>query len=465
MPDQASDRRPVHGPPRRESAQKAGLTRGQLTALIVGLAVIVAVALTFPARVWTGLVYFTWAVFLIIATWRLLVILTPRGAAPVARLDVLPRYTVVAALYDEAAMLPQLVERLSRLDYPSTRLQGLIVLEADDQATLSAARSLPLPTWMAILVVPADTPGPRTKPRALNHALNHVTGDLITVYDAEDDPHPAQLREAAARFQRPGHDIACFQAPLRIRVAPGRNGFLERQFAAEYASLFEVTLPAMARLGLPFPLGGTSNHFRADILRQVGGWDPWNVTEDADLGYRLWKRGWRLGVLTRATWESPPTDLDQWLPQRTRWLKGYMQTWGVHMRAPWRLGLRGFWSLQITTGVAILSAAVHALTAAWMIMLGMTAATKGLSPATPPIAVLVLAAGVLAAWLTCWLGLRRAGGRYRLIDAVSAPTYWSLTTVAFFQAAWRLVTQPYAWDKTPHEPDEATVPASGREAA
>ena len=270
MRDAVSRPAPVHGPALRDSARFAGASRGQLTLLIVAVCLIVALALTFPRHIWDGLVFSTWAGFLTIAAWRLLLALTPRGATPVARLDVLPRYTVVAALYDEAAILPQLVERLSRLDYPAARLQGLIVLEEDDHATRAAARALVLPGWMSVLVVPADAPGPRTKPRALNHALNHATGDFLTVYDAEDDPHPSQLREAAARFLRPGHDIACFQAPLRIRLRPGRDGFLERQFAAEYASLFEVALPAMARLGLPFPLGGTSNHFRTAVLRQIG---------------------------------------------------------------------------------------------------------------------------------------------------------------------------------------------------
>ncbi len=455
----------VAGPPLAESARRHGATRGQLTAILVCVALVSAVLLTFPAQVWTGAVTAFWGGFLLLAAWRLFLILTPRAAAPVARIDVLPRYTVIAALYDEAAMLPQLVSRLARLDYPASRLQGLIVLEADDHATLAAAHALTLPAWMSILVVPADAPGPRTKPRALNHALNRSTGELITVYDAEDDPHPAQLREAAARFHHAGHDFACFQAPLRVRLTPGRDGFLERQFAAEYASLFEVTLPAMTRLGLPFPLGGTSNHFRTAILRQVGGWDPWNVTEDADLGLRLWRCGWRLGVLSRPTWETPPGDLRQWLPQRTRWLKGYMQTWGVHMRAPWRLGLRGFASLQLSLGLAVASAAVHALTAAWMIALAMAAATRGLHPATPTIAVIVLGAGLATAWASCWLGLRRAGSRYRLTDALSAPTYWSLTTAAFLQAAWRLVIQPHAWDKTPHAPDDEPAPASGRVAA
>ena len=176
-------------------------------------------------------------------------------------------------------MVCQLIERLSRIDYPSDKLQGFLLLEAHDQATIAVARAAVRPSWLELLLIPPGSP--QTKPRALNSGLALATGALLTVYDAEDTPDPLQLREAAARFAAdPTGRLACLQAPLRIRA--GRL-FLERQFAAEYASLFETALPGMARLGLPFPLGGTSNHFRVDALRAVGGWDAWNVTEDADL--------------------------------------------------------------------------------------------------------------------------------------------------------------------------------------
>lgn len=260
------------------------------------------------------------AAFLAVSMWRVLLVMV---SAPIRRrtpdLVRLPRYTVLVALHDEAEVMEQLVGRLARIDYPADRLQGLLVLEAHDHPTIAAALAAQRPLWLEVFVAP---PGwPQTKPRALNCALPHVTGDLLTVYDAEDEPDPLQLREAAARFanDRTGC-LACLQAPLRIRR--GQSGsdaspFLDRQFAAEYASLFETVLPGMARLGLPFPLGGTSNHFRVDVLREIGGWDAFNVTEDADLGFRLWTGGWRLGVISRPTWETPPGQISDWLPQRT----------------------------------------------------------------------------------------------------------------------------------------------------
>ena len=416
-----------------------------------------------PEKLASGLVALAACAFLALAIWRLVLILLstaplPEPAAPADW----PHYTILAALHDEAEIVSQLVERLSRIDYPRDRLQGLLVLEAHDHDTIAAALAAPRPDWLEILVTP---PGrPQTKPRALNYALAHATGELLTVYDAEDAPDPQQLREAAARFGDQTGRLACLQAPLRIRPRLGADDgsrFIDRQFAAEYASLFETTLPGMARLGLPFPLGGTSNHFRVDALRAVGGWDAWNVTEDADLGFRLWSCGWTLGVITRPTWETPPGDLSHWLPQRTRWLKGYLQTWGVHTRRPWRLGWRGAFALVMTVGAGLVSAAIHGLTLAWVAAAVLVSVMAGLPPETPALALCVLMLGAASGWLSCAIGARRAGTAYGAGDMASAPAYWALLSLAFAHAAWRLVLEPFAWDKTPHRRDaqmEAELP-------
>lgn len=341
------------------------------------------------------------------------------------------------------------------------------MLEAHDATTLAAVEAAPRPDWLRVLIAPPGAP--QTKPRALNFALTQATGAFLTIYDAEDAPHPAQLREAAARFmQDPA--LGCLQAPLRIkdRSHAPRSAFLDRQFALEYASLFEVTLRGMARLGLPFPLGGTSNHIRMTALRQAGGWDAYNVTEDADLGFRLWRNGWRLGVVASPTLETPPGPFDRWLPQRTRWLKGYMQTWGVHTREPFGLGLRGLAAFVMTVGTAIVSALAHAPALAWLSSAVLVGLASGLSPAVPVTAIGVLMMGAIAAWMGCAVGARRAGLGYGLADMAGAPLYWSLLSLAFLHAAWRLVTEPFVWDKTPHERDrDRSDPCedAGREAA
>lgn len=448
------------GLPHASSAAFIGPTPGQLiVAILAGGALVTGLAFA-PSPTGRLLVAALWWLFLVLSVWRLTaVIVSAAPPPPVPEVELWPRYTVVAALRHEAGMIDQLVERLARLDYPADRLEGFLALEADDAETIAAAEKAARPAWLSVLIVP---PGrPQTKPRALNFALSHSTGALLTVYDAEDDPDPLQLREAAARFASGDPRLACLQAPLRIRGRTGvrsKSAFLDRQFAAEYAALFEVMLPAMARLGLPFPLGGTSNHFRVDVLRRIGGWDAFNVTEDADLGFRLSSAGWRLGVLQRPTHETPPGDLAHWLPQRTRWLKGYMQTWGVHMRAPWKLGLWAFIAFQLSLGQAILSALLHAVTVAWVITALLVTADAGLSPEAPWLALATLMLGVAAAWLTCAIGARRAGIAYGPIDMASAPAYWAMQSAAFAHAAWRLVLAPHAWDKTAHTPEVVSEP-------
>lgn len=456
--------------PHRASQRSLGL--GQLA---VGIAAFGGLTLAFAsAPDLTGLLLLlaVQLAFVACAVWRIVLVAVSLDLSapwqPPVRGTRLPRYTVLVALLDEAEVLPQLVQRLAAIDYPPDRLDGYLLLEAHDHATQAAARACALPPWLQVRIAPAG--GQRTKPHALNHGLAAAKGQLVTVYDAEDDPDPLQLREAAARFaaDRTG-TLWALQAPLRIRTRePSDSRFLDRQFAVEYASLFEVTLPAMARLGLPFPLGGTSNHFRVDALRAVGGWDAWNVTEDADLGFRLWRAGGRLGTLTRPTHESPPGALIDWLPQRTRWQKGYMQTWGVHTRNVAGLGWRGGLALTLTIGASLASAAVHAGSLAWVAATLAIAAAAGLPPGAPIFSIGVLLMGTAAAWLNGHIGARRAGMPYRVADMIVAPAYWSLLSLGFFHALWRLVREPFAWDKTRHRPDPATAAEhldAGRKAA
>ena len=431
-----------------------------ILSLGVGIAVLAALS---PQLLFQIAAVSVQAGFALGAAWRLLVVAaarppSPPGGAP----RNWPRYSVLVALHDEAEVMPQLIAALAAIDYPKGRLEGFLVLEAHDRRTLCAAEDAARPSWLKILIVP---PGkPQTKPRALNWALAHAGGDLITVYDAEDRPDPGQLKEAAARFaEDAGGRLACLQAPLRIRrLAPTRSPFFDRHFALEYASLFEVMLPGLARLGLPFPLGGTSNHFRADALRAVGGWDAHNVTEDADLGFRLWKNGWRLGVLSRPTWETPPGPIYDWLPQRTRWIKGFMQTWGVHTRRPWELGPAGLVSFVMTLGMAIAAAAAHGPSMAWVVASLLVAAAAGAAPATPPAALAVLFSGAACAWLAAAIGARRAGLPYGPRAVLESPAYWSILSFAFMHALWRLITEPFAWDKTRHFLDAAPNSGPGR---
>ena len=389
--------------------------------------------------------------FLASAAIRLAAILTPRRPelAPALPPSELPTYTVITPLYREAEVAAELIANLDRLDYPRDRLQALVVLEADDLDTQAAFHAMDLPSFVQVLVVP---PGlPRTKPRACNLALERARGDIVVIYDAEDAPHPQQLREAAARFAAGPPELACLQAPLRIETPP-YLAFIAEQFRLEYAALFEVLLPAFARWGLPFPLGGTSNHFKAAPLRALGGWDAYNVTEDADIGFRLAAAGYRLETIGLPTLETAPTTLAQWGPQRARWIKGHLQTLVVHSRSAVGGRRRAALALMVTLAVPIAASNLHApamiVAAASLLMDWRDDATLSI-----PILHLVFYVGC---WAVCAtggaLGVMRSGGAPRFLHLFGMAPYWLMWVFASPRALWQFFFAPHRWDKTRHAP-------------
>jgi cellulose synthase/poly-beta-1,6-N-acetylglucosamine synthase-like glycosyltransferase len=367
----------------------------------------------------------------------------------------LPCYTIVVALYREARVVGQLVEALKRLGYPPEKLDIKFVCEGDDSATIDALKALYLDPRFEILLAPES--GPRTKPKALAAALPFARGRYLVVYDAEDVPEPDQLKKALAAYRRGPRNLACVQA--RLAVDNVRDNWLTRHFAAEYSGLFDVFLPALADLRLPLPLGGTSNHFRTDILRSVGGWDPYNVTEDADLGMRLARFGYLSGVIDSTTYEEAPARLGAWLKQRTRWCKGWLQTWLVHMRAPGvlyrELGASGFFAFQLLVGGTVLAALVHPI----FLALVLTDATLGdlLQPSDSiaqafrhGFAMTTLLSGYFGSALLSLVGLARR----RLLSSawvlILTPIYWIILSFAAWRAAIQLVVAPHLWEKTEH---------------
>ena len=274
-----------------------------------------------PGKLFIAIEYFLALSFMSWTLLRLLACLFPKPAKP--SLDIsdrdLPIYTIIVPLYHEAPVVAKLVNALRQIDYPREKLDIKLMLEIDDAETRAEVAKLRLHAPFEIIAPPRA--GPQTKPRALAAALPFARGSLVTIYDAEDEPEPRQLRDAVAAFAVGPPELACVQAKLSIDNPA--DGWFSKQFAAEYAGQFDVFLPALAKMDLPIPLGGTSNHFRADALRHTGGWDPFNVTEDADLGMRLARYGYRIGVIDSTTWEEAPVGYTQWLRQRTRWFKGW----------------------------------------------------------------------------------------------------------------------------------------------
>ncbi|MEM9732396.1 MAG: glycosyltransferase [Pseudomonadota bacterium] len=365
-----------------------------------------------------------------------------------------PLYSIMVALYKEARQVPDLVEALLALDWPHEKLEIKLICEADDSKTIAAVQRVVenLGTDIVHLVtVPLALP--RTKPKALNYALPLCRGEFIVIYDAEDRPHPSQLREARARFLKEGDDLGCVQAPLVIHNHG--EGWFPSQFAVEYSALFKGLLPALANAHLPLPLGGTSNHFRRKALVDTMGWDPFNVTEDADLGIRLARQGWRTGILVHATYEEAPMTLGIWLKQRTRWMKGWMQTVLVHLRQPLRLykdlGLRGTAIFYFLMLGMVISALVHPLILGFL----MAPLVRGDSDYLlhNPLFLydlVTISMGYLAFAALAWQTLpsdKLAALRGQL---VFLPFYWLLISIAAWRALLHLFIKPHEWEKTPH---------------
>lgn len=377
--------------------------------------------------------------------------LLPRRAGEERRLhnDELPVITILVPLYREAEVVPTLLAAISRLDYPSWRLDVKLLVEADDPETIAAIERHPLPECVEVLPIP---PGePRTKPKALNYALAFARGDIVAIYDAEDLPDPGQPRAAMAAFQRGPDNLAVVQAPLQVHN--GAASWIARQFALEYAIHFRVWLPLLAKLRLPIPLGGTSNYFRRDRLMQVGGWDAWNVTEDADIGLRLARFGYVAGMVTPPTLEEAPIRMRQWLKQRTRWMKGHIQTWLVLNRRPLRvmreMGVVNYLSTHLTLGGGILASLLHGPLYLWIA------------------ANLIVFRNVeLWHWIMFGLGYASALGAALASRSKHATpwmlltllVYWPMQSWAMLLALFEMKFNPHFWAKTQHGVSPAPSP-------
>jgi len=363
----------------------------------------------------------------------------------------MPVYSVLLPLRDEAHMVPQLVSAMRALDYPAEKLDIKFVVEQRSAETLAAVSAYLGDARFSMLPVPDAAP--RTKPKALDFALPLCRGEFVVVFDAEDTPHPDQLRQAVARF-RAGPDLQCIQAELYIDNA--QENWLAGLFAAEYAGIFRVLLPALAEWNWPMPLGGTSNHFRVETLKDIGGWDAFNVTEDADLGARLARLGHRCETMLLPTQEEAPTQFFTWMGQRTRWMKGWMQTFIVHNRNPAKLlADMGPWNMlafEMTALGMIVSPLLHGaffVIIAARLALGLPALPQAeLAWTSPYIAMLVLGYGSAVAMPA--LGVVRQKRFGLLFPFLAMPLYWLLIGMATLKALHELVEKPFHWNKTRH---------------
>lgn len=454
-----------------ESASRV-LSRGQKIALAVALPALATTVLLWPNRSLLALMAAMNLLYLAVSLYKLRLItrsygttatVDDRAEAASLREDELPVYTLLIPLYREAAVLPNLVGAIKRLDYPIEHLDVKLLLEEDDVETIAAARVMRLPASFELVIVPDGKP--KGKPRACNAGLARARGDFVTIYDAEDLPEPDQLKRVVAAFHRSPAKIACVQCKLNYYNQ--RQNLLTRWFTSEYSMWFDLTLPGLTALGAPIPLGGTSNHFPTALLREFGGWDPYNVTEDADLGIRLFRRGYRTMVIDSTTWEEANSHLPNWIRQRSRWIKGYVQTWLVQMRQPvrlWRqIGWRDFLSFQAIVGggffLLLANPFFWGLAVIWY--LTEPSAIEALFPQPLFLAASIsFFIGNFVFVYTCALGALRRGYFSLVKYTLLLPLYWALMSVAAWKGALQLIYRPSYWEKTTHglgRPDELPV--------
>ena len=376
----------------------------------------------------------------------------PPNPTPPAPMHRLPIISVMVPLFREQDIAERLVARLGRLTYPRELLDILLVVEQTDTTTLRTLADATLPRWMRVVTVPA---GPiQTKPRALNYALAFCRGSVIGVWDAEDMPDPDQLHIVARRFAETGPEVACLQGILDYYNP--RTNWLSRCFTIEYAAWFRAMLPGLARLGLVVPLGGTTLFFRREALEKLGGWDAHNVTEDADLGIRLARHGYRTELIPTVTHEEANCRAVPWVKQRSRWLKGYAMTWAVHMRNParlWReLGPKRFFGLQILI-LGALSQYLLAplLWSCWFILFGFWHPISAIM--SPGLENLLLFAFVMTEIVNITVGawaVRGADHRHLIPWVPSLNLYFPLGALAGWKAIYEVISRPFYWDKTMH---------------
>lgn len=445
-----------------ESAYKV-LSRGQKWFFIGLSAFLVTMLVFFFIGTMTVLMAIATAFYLSFSAYKFYLIyraLSHTLEVPVTQEDLdalddrmLPVYTILVPLYKEAEILPGLVAGLSRMDYPLEKLDVKLLLEEDDTETIRVARASNLPSFFDITIVPHGEP--KGKPKACNYGLLHARGRYVVIFDAEDIPEPDQLKKVLVAFDRSPAHVVCVQAKLNYY---NRNqNALTKWFTTEYSTWFDLFLPGLDASGAPIPLGGTSNHFKLDALRQVGGWDPYNVTEDADLGLRIFKLGGATVVVDSTTFEEANSVVDNWIRQRSRWVKGYIQTYLVHMRNPlllWRqLGPAGFLSFQLVIGGTffgfLLNPLLWTLTGVWFVT------EWGVIQQIFPTFVYYMGAVSLYVGNFAFAYMNVAGclrrRYYSLVKwALLSPVYWVLMSIAAWKGFLQLFYRPFYWEKTIH---------------
>lgn len=367
--------------------------------------------------------------------------------------DTLPVYTILLPVYKEDKLIRKLIWNLRSLDYPRGKLDVKLLIEEDDDKTLNAVRNLDFPANFETIVVPFHMP--KTKPKACNYGLFFCKGIYLTIYDAEDVPDSDQLKKVVSLFRKLPKDYVVLQGALNYFNK--NENLLTRMFTLEYSYWFDYMLPGLQSLDVPIPLGGTSNHFKLDKLKELGGWDPFNVTEDADLGVRVFEKRYKVGVVNSTTLEEANNEPFNWIRQRSRWIKGYMQTLLVHMRNPVRLvnkiGWRGFFGFNFFVGFTPITFLLYPVLLGFYIIYIIfdLQTVRVLFPDwVLYISIFNFVAGNTLMIYVNMLAVFKRRFYELILFALVNPFYWLMHSIAAYKGLWQLIYKPFYWEKTNH---------------
>jgi cellulose synthase/poly-beta-1,6-N-acetylglucosamine synthase-like glycosyltransferase len=457
------------------------ITAAQRAALAAALLVVVVAIVLFPIPALIALLGIASVFYAAVSAYK--IFLTYEALGHEYELDItteevealdehgLPPYTILVPLYKEAEVIPQLAAGIDELDYPKHLLDVRLLCEEDDLETIETINELHLPPHFKLVIVPESQP--RTKPKACNYGLLHAEGKYCVIYDAEDQPDPDQLKRVVLAFEKADSSVTCVQAKLNYFNRD--QNLLTKWFSTEYSMWFDLILPGLDAQNVPIPLGGTSNHFVTARLVELGAWDPYNVTEDADLGIRLHKAGYQTAIIDSTTLEEANSEVKNWIRQRSRWIKGYIQTWLVHMRHPVRLlrdvGLKSFISFNLIVGGTF----IFLLNPIFWLLTTLFAITQsGLIRSLFPGIVFYASSILLFIGNFAFVYLNVAGAVQRrhfslAKTALLSPLYWGLMSFAAWKGFIQLFTNPFYWEKTQHglsesfdvAPEPAPVRAEG----
>jgi cellulose synthase/poly-beta-1,6-N-acetylglucosamine synthase-like glycosyltransferase len=392
-------------------------------------------------------------------------VFNPKAAAQLDKSQ-LPIYTILVPLKNEVESLPDLLAALKKIEYPPEKLDIKFAVEVTDKTTLTALQEAgisvnenqPDPAYATFHVVKVPVSKVSTKPRSCNYALQFARGELVVIYDAEDIPDSTQLYHAYQTFLDSKLNTICIQAKLNY-YNPHQN-ILTRCFAAEYTFWYEVMLPSLEYWQIPLPLGGTSNHFQTNALKAMGNWDAYNVTEDAEVGWRLSRLGYRTVMMDSYTLEEATSQTWSWIKQRTRWQKGFFVTLLVHLQNPkklvqdlgWRGALSSVLVFSTTVFLPIINMWLWLYFLTWITtsMLNVPFTFFGIPEWLQQVSLINFVFGNVLYIAMHAVGLIYTKKWSLLWILPILPLYWFLQAVGSYRSIWQLIFQPHAWEKTMH---------------